>query len=518
MRRLAQQGGVALIAVLLATSMVAPAVVADHTAAPTDDEQINYSAGTAPHVYAHADTVEIGEHDRSAMDSVLTYYDDNGDQQSLADAGAEMNDSLTAPVGVNFSKVDDIRYRTFPRLSSEDGNGANWTNAGNWTTSSSTDGSITVSEGTVDGADVDSVTFDVTDASGSTTVDNAEATYSRVDITTDATKRVAQVGANVQVDGSDAKAYIKYEDSDGDYVRFAVNTSSSADPTANETLLTNKTDAEAVIAQEKVSDLTVKGTGDGSMSEIQKVSVRVEGTNADATVELFWLDAGSKSTADLAEVERDTDGDGTQETTYIEDKWRGGVASTTGLGTLPDWASDATVYDLQIDDVSFPIESVADEHNNISLGEHPTYEGGELDAYWRHEVPAQIDLSYTNLTLLAEQTAPSDRYQTVEYGTAVGSTNFTNVSYTGATSTFTDGQQGDTHILVSNLNAGEEWAIHVEQAATQDERDALTNLAAAGGPTGKSGGGIFSTFFGKVLGVIGTLAGALGLNRLRGGS
>jgi hypothetical protein len=512
-RQLAQQGFVALIAVLLATSMVAPVALADHTAAPTDDQQLNYSADAAPNVYAHADTVQIDEHDRATMSSPLEYYDDNGDASDLANDGAEMNESLTLPVGVNFSKVKDMRYRTFPRLSGEDGNDATWTDASNWTTSSSTDGSITVSNTTIDGSNVSGVEFDVTDASTSTTSDNAEATYSRVDITSDATKRVPQVGANVDLGSPNASATIRYEDGDGDYVAFYVN--QSGDASTNESVLTSS-NATGVVAQEKVSDLPVEGNGDGTMDGIQKVDVYVEGTNADATIEIFWLDAAKKSTEDLLETERDTDGDGEQELTMIEDKWTDGPVRTTGLDTMPSWASDATIFDLDVHDVSFPISNVADAHNNISLGDHPTYDGGEVDAYWRHTVPAEIDLSYTNLTLLADQTAPSDRYETVEYGTAVGETNFTNVSYTAATSNFDD--EGQTVILVSNLNAGEEWAAHVEQALTQPERDALTDLSAvAGGPTGGGGGGFFSTIFGQITGAIAALGAALGLNRIVGG-
>jgi len=495
MRRLAQQGVVALIAVLLAMSLVTPAVVADHAGAPTDDEQIDYKAGAAPNVYAHADTITIAEHDRAAMSSEWNYYDDNGDIQSLAADGAELNDSADTPFGVNLTKVKDIRYRTFPRLAAEDGNGASWTNAANWSTSSDTNSGMTVSSGTVDGANVSTVTFDVTAVSG----EMAQATYSRVDITSDATKRVGQVGLNVQMnDGHHGE--VRIEDGDGDYVALTINASADA---ANDSAVITDRNGTAFVAQEKLANLAVQGSGDSTFDGIQHV--RVRGEDADATIEVFWLDIEKKTTADLLEVERDTDGDGSIELTYIEDKYQSGYAWTTGVDTLPDWTSDAQVFDLQLKDVSFPIENVADAHNNISLDDHPTYDGGELDGYWRHEVPGQIDLSYANLTLLAEQTAPGDRYETVEHATDVGGTNFTNVSYTAATSSFDD--EGKTVILVSNLNAGEEWAVHVEQALTVEEEEALTSMpAAAMGPGVDSGGGGGLTG----LPVIGTIVAALG--------
>lgn len=512
MTRLAERAFAAFIALVVASSMVAGPAAADHVDAPTDDEQLNYNADTAPDIYAHADNVSIAEHDRAAMSDPLAIYDDNGDMANLADDGASYNDSQTAPFGVNLSHVKDLRYRTFPRLSSESGNGASWTNAGNWSTSSSTDGSMSVSAGTVDGANVSTVTFSATDSSSASTDDHAQATYSRVSITEDATKRVPQVGANVKLADSATRAEIRFVDAGGDYVSYIVNTSSAA--AANESVLTNMTDAEAVVAQEKANDLTVRGNGDGTLDGIQEVTVRVEGTNAAGTVELFWLDAAAKSTEDLAEVERDTDGDGDLETTYIEDKWQSGYLWTTGLDTLPSWASDATVFDLKVSDVSFNLRGIPDGHTNISIGDHPTYDGGELDAYWTSEVPAYIDVSYENLQLLAEQTAQSDRYETVEYATDTGDTNLTNVSYTDATSSFTD--QGETVTLVANLQTGEHYSVHVEQALTEGERDELTNLAAMGGPIG-GGGGFFSSIWGQVTGVIGAALGALGLRRLLGG-
>jgi hypothetical protein len=165
------------------------------------------------------------------------------------------------------------------------------------------------------------------------------------------------------------------------------------------------------------------------------------------------------------------------------------VLWTTGLDTLPDWTSDARIFDVQVQDISFPLEEIPDAHNNISLTDHPTYNGGELEGYWTQKVPGKIDLSYTNLTLLADQTVKTDRYETVEYATDTGSTNLTNVSYTAATTNFDS--EGKTVILVSNLNAGEWYNAHVEQALTESEREKLTSMdsAAAMGPGMGSGGG-----------------------------
>jgi hypothetical protein len=504
-------GGGRVVALTIVTAMllsvVAAPVLADNSPAPTDDEQINYTADSAPSVYAHADRVEIAEHDRASMSEVLEFYNDNGEAESLSGYGAQLNESRDMPIGVNLAKVKDLRYRTFPRISSEDGNGATWTNTGNWSTSSSSSGSMSVSDTTVSGANVSSVTFDVSAGSAS---EYGQATYDRVSITSDATKRVPQVGLNVDSLATDAVVQIRFEDSDGDYVTLAVN--GSANPVTNESVIANET-GEAFVAQERVSDLPIKGSGDGTFDGIEHV--RVRGMDADSQIELFWLDAAKKSEEQLIDIERDTDSDGELETTGIVDKYDPGTAWTDSLDSLPTWSNDATIFDLKVEDLSFPLSEIPDDHNNITLSDHPTYDGGELDGSWRNTVPAMIDLSYTNLTLIAEQTAANDRYETVEYATDVGDTDFENVSYTDATGQFTD--KGDSYILVSNLNAGEEYAVHVRQALTENERDSLENLAAMGGPTGSGAGGFFSSAFGKFVGVIGSIVGALGLGRWLGG-
>lgn len=498
--------GLALAMTMLVSMVGMPLAAADHVGAPTADDDINYTADSAPNIYAHAGNVEVAQHDRAEMSGPMSFYTDDGAAADLSEYGAEMNESRDTPIGVDLSKVKDERYTLFPRLSGETGNGASWTNAGNWTKSSSASGSMTISSSTVASSNVSSVTFTATAGSAS---EFAQATYSRPDITSDATKRVPQVGMNVESLASGAIVQVRFEDGDGDFVAMTVN--ESGDPSTNESVIATST-GTAYIAQERVADLQVQGSGDGTFDGIQHTRVRV--MDADATVEVFWLDAAKKSEETVIDIERDTDGDGDAELTGIVDKYESGIAWTDSLDSMATWSNDAVIFDLYVQDISFPLQHIPDNHNNISLTDHPTYDGGQLDGEWRREVPAMIDLSYGNLTLLAEQTARSDRYETVEYATAVGETNFTNVSYTDSTSTFTD--KGKTYTLVANLNAGEEYAVHVRQALTQPERDAITNLAAMGGPTGRSGG-FFSTIWGKMIGVVGSVVTFLGLGKLLGG-
>jgi hypothetical protein len=504
---------VVLAAIVAGSALAVPMAglaVADHASSPTDDTTINYQADPAPDIRAHAGNVQITEHDRAVMDGPLEYYTDDGEVKSLAADGAEMNSSVEAPIGVNLSHVKDDRMTAFPRLSSEDGNGASWTNSGNWTTTSSTSGGMTVSGGTVDGSNVSSVTFAATAGSAS---EYGQASYSRVDVTSDATKRVAQVGMNVQSLGSGAVVQVRFEDGDGDFVALAVN--QSGNPVTNESVITNST-GTAFVSQERLNNLAIQGNGDGTLDGIQ--NIRVRGMDADATVEIFWLDAEKKSTEEIVDLQRDTDSDGEDEWTAVVDKYESGIAWTTGLDTLPEWSNDAVIFDLVVDDVTFPLENVADSHNNISLTDHPTYDGGALEGYWRHTVPAQIDLSYGNLTLLATPTVQADRYETFGYATNIGSdTDMVNVSYTDATGTLSE--KGKTYILVSNLNAGEEWSAHLEQPLTVENRDALTDTTAAGGPVNGGGGGIFSSIWGKIVGGVMAVASVVfGGRRLFGGS
>ena len=465
---------------------------------------INYSATPNQGVRVHEDVVTIDKHDRVDMEGPLAYYDDSGEVDKLP---AVINESEEAPVQVHLAKVNESAFREFPRQSGEDGNNVSWTNASDWTTSSSASGDMTVSE-TNPAGDAQAVKFAITAASA----EHGEANYTDVSITSDATKRVPLVGVNVDTLNSGAVVDIRFVDADDDYVALEVNETHSNATNASE-VIANST-GEAYVTQERLSELDVEGSGDGSLDEIQKVWVRGDG--ADATVEMFALDAESKSETDLARTYHDHNDDGDLEWETVSEKEHPGYINMTSLDDMGSMFDNSIVYDKRVRNIFYTGEKAATSSNAefSDAEDYPSYDS-VMNASYKLSVPAPIDVSHGTLTLEAEQSVPGERYIKVEYATDVGSTDLNNVSYTSS-SAFADGSKGDVHTLASGINAGDESAFRVEVLYTGDEVDALTSDV-AGGPVGSSGG-FFSTLFGQVVGLGGAVLGALGLRRLIGGS
>jgi len=139
-----------------------------------------------------------------------------------------------------------------------------------------------------------------------------------------------------------------------------------------------------------------------------------------------------------------------------------------------------------------------------------------LDDYRRLSLPSAYDLSYANVELTDMVEVPGSRYQTVEYATQVGSTNFSDISWTGTTSSYSSLDSNVT--LASGFGEGDSVAVHYDYVLTEDEVANLQNTPAAGGaPMESGGGGLFDGLTGAVSTVIGSIAVFLGLKR-RGGS
>jgi len=494
------------LAVALAALVLLSASGAGLVAAAT---AINYDSTPAQSARVHEDVVTIAEHDRAEMDGALAYYDDNGEAATLP---ADINSSEDAPVQVHLAKINESQYREFPRVSGEDGNNVTWTNASDWTTSSSSSGGMSVSETTPAG-DAQAVKFAITAASA----EHGEANYTDVSITSDATKRVPLVGVNVDTLNTDAVVDIRFVDSDDDYVALEVNESHSNATNASE-VIANST-GEAYVTQERLSELTVEGSGDGSLDSIEKIWVRGDG--ADATVELFALDAESKSATDLARTYHDHDDDGDLEWETVQQKGHAGVVNMSAVDDLGGMFDNAIIYDKQVQNLFYDVSYLSGNDTKVETSDAEDYPNFDkrVNASYRLEVPAPIDVSHGSLTLEAEQSLVEDRYVVAEYATDVGDTDFENVSYTDATSSFT--KKGDVVELATGINAGEENAIHFELLYTQSEFDTLTSDAVAGGPVDSGSGlfgGFFSTLYGQMVGIVGAVAGFLGLRRIFGGS
>lgn len=482
-----------ILAVFLTLAVLGSVAVGPAAAAPG----LNFTSDKAPDPTIVEDELEIAEHDRSEMSDPLEYYDDQGEVATL---DATVNDSQDTPVGVRFDKIDAESYDLFPRIDGESENSATWTTAGDWST---TDASV--SDADADG--IDKLEIDATAAGGNAVLsDNVS-----VD---DSDKRVLFSVINVDTLPSSAEVQVRMTDSDGDY-RYA-NISESDDANADHSIA-NAT-GNGYVFQEKVGDLPMAGSGDGNLDEIQ--SVEVHSIGGTSTVTVSALDLDKKSETDLAEIQRDTDGDGELEATTVTDIYEGGTADLTGLDTLGDKFDDAVINDLSVYDVEYRFSDLSDEDDystEFSSADAYNYPQ-QLELYGDIEVPTAIDLSHGSLTMEFDQGLVSERYKTFEIAEDSDSDEaFGNISNSDYSSV-TDSLQGEntTAEVDSSVSADTNYRVHMV-IVYQDEEVSTLQDTSFMGPTGSGDGGFFSTVWGQITGFVAIIAGALGLNRFIGG-
>jgi hypothetical protein len=479
------------LALLIAGAVLLQAPVA--AAAPA----LDFSDDRTPDPYVHSSEEEIAAHDLGEMDSPLELENDEGEVTELP---ATYNQSQDTPFGVRFDKVEAQPYYLFPRIDSEEDNGATWTETGQWTTNAD----ASVSDADADG--VDKVQVDATAAGGNATF------AQNVSLTQDPNKRVLLFVGNVDTLNT-AEVQVRVTDSDGDY-RYA-NISSSDDADADYTIA-NST-GNGFVFQEKVGDLPMGGSGDGTLDGIQQVEIVSVGDTS--TVTVAGLDVDRKSTIDFAEIERDTDDDGDLETTTFQSYHEGGVANLTSYEFGSD-LSNAIIHDWKVYDVRYPLSELSDsdQYETEFMDDSESSYPKALEVTADVQAPNYIDLSHGSLSLKIEQGLIADRWadlrvsSDVSSDTAIGDLNDSDyTSKTGNVST-----KGDTLTLLQSVNGDTEYRVDLKIYLKDDEVDALSAPGGMG-PTGDSGG-FFSTLQGQVFGVVAAVGSFLGLRRLFGGS
>jgi hypothetical protein len=519
MRRLARSGFVALIAILLATSMVAPVAMADHDERENGPPPIDTTSDESPRVWVEETDVTIAEHRMGEHGTdPLAYEADDGSNTELP---AEVNNSdADAPIEVSPAYIDDpdlygpvtddesaVEDQSFVAeegdwaisgSASAKGSATEWTGTPNFRaapTQLSTDGSMTAG---------DTVLF----------------TYSDNVSLDDARKRVVTMAGTVNTLDSGATVRLELVDADGDYA-YATIDISAAD--TNEETFANETGA--FYASTRVDTLVsangVKGTGDGTLSEIDTVRLNV--SDADADLALTGMDISAKETMAFGTVAYQADSDDRYETetrTNVD----GGPVRMRSLDSLADHFGDAHVHDLIVGAGDATVNyglSMADGANvtMTDAADYASYSDrleGQPLAVW--DIPAPVDVTHGTLDLVAQQRQPSSQYVSVDYATGYAG-NYSEASTTDATSQF-NGAIGDRTELATDISASSEHdaAVGAKILYTGSEADAVFQQggAVAGGPTGKSAG-FLSTTLGKITGLIGAAITALGLGKFFGG-
>lgn len=456
------------VGALVVVSPLAGLAVADNSA-------INYDEGPDPYIYEQR--LDKATHNMSSM-GPLDYSDDQGEISTLP---ARLNDSVDEQFAVRYDRVDSDALRAFPRAAEN----SSALDASMWSTSGATVSDV--SPNGVEGLQVSGAAGD-------------SATLTLDEPLSDAPKRVLLAVVNVESLDAGATVDVRMTDGDGDYVEATVNGSLS-DAEADDVIAAGT--GSGYVYQTKANELQVEGSGDGSLDMVSEITIAVEGGSATTT--FTGLDVERKSTIDLGETLRDTDGDGDDETVDLTEISTPGEVMLTDLDTIDSAFDDAVVHDLGIMGVEYhAADAEADDVSaNFTAADGFANYPAMLDLHQRIAVPTAIDLTHSGLELRTEQRFVSDRYQTAQVAEGAGDTEFGNVSgYTDVSGTLSD--KGSTHVLDNSVQPGVEYVVHMKILLLDSEVNALQETMSIGGPVSSSGG-VFSSIWSWVAGAFSAL-------------
>lgn len=503
--------GAVVIALLVAMSFV----LGGASIALAQSASVSYTGDqAAPDPYFDVDNVTISTHNMT-WDTPLKYESNSGDVKAL---NGEVNGTddpdepfyRNNPYSFIASDVNFTDGHEFPRKSDEIGyNSASALDASEWVNGTPAGiGSKTLSISDVTTApNVDAVEI----ASGGSMASNdlLNATYENFTISSDADKRYIQFIVDVNTLDSAAGVNMSVHDSDGDYVDVSVanssNSASSYDVAAAST-------GDGFVLQEQVGNLTVEGSGDGTMQEIVRIEVTI--VDGDATVQFAAINVEKMGEWNFGDQRTDTDSDDALETSTVHDPR--GTHHVHDLGTMGPEFDDAIINDL-----SYPVNMRA---KNLPAGEVSQYLNSTdsypgfstlLGSYYRLELPDQYDLTWNGPNLIHRAEWPGERYVTFEYAEDTGSTDFHAASYSSVSA---PGSEDELTMIDTSISAGQHYLFHSELKLTDANVDAIQSGAGGAAPMDESGGGgFFSSIWGGVVAVVGSILGVLGLRNMLSG-
>ena len=472
----------ALIALLVVSSMVAtPAMAAGGIGWGGDSKAPNPTVNSE---------VTIDEWNAADFSGPLQYYDDAGDAAQLPASPNASNDN---PVTLTATDIDFQERNEFPRLDAEDGeNSASALDDSEWTVSGASVSSSTTAPG------VDALNYVGTASSDL-------ATYSNVSVA-DGEKSYITLAADIN--SAAGTPTLQLTDGDGDYVEVTLY-DSTADA-ENDSVLANST-GEGKVLQHQVGDLEVQGTGDGTFGSTEEITVNGE-IDADVSV----LDAERTRELTFGERAEDTDDDDELETVTITEP-RGEYA-VTGMDTLDDVMSDATIYGVTVDAEFQASDLQDDEDVSAEFSESSDYpqwdQLGQIS--YRLELPTAFDLSYSNTELVDDPELPGERYKTVEVAEATGDTGFDDID---SWSDVTDSYGSSEVTLDSTVSSGTVYAVSYDVVLTNGEVDTIESAVGGGaGPMDSGNGGLWDKIISIPGGIVAAVLGILGIKMSGGGA
>jgi hypothetical protein len=503
-----------LLAAVVVLSMAAgPVMAAMWAHGPVHD--VNHDADIAqdPHIQTN---VTVSEHDREVMSSPLEFENDSGDLEML-EGGVNDSDDIdrlgSGYVNAYQFKATDVWFHDAYAFPHDNAN--TWANSNDWTESDLTATNSTTA------TEVDAVEFST---NGSMTAnDVATATFSEnVSIDSDVNKRYLAAAVDVESLDADAVVVLEAVESDGDTKNVTlVNGTSNAMASADD-VAANST-GEGAVVQQQLASQSVYGGGDGSLDSVDKIVIKA--MDADATIRVSMLNAEKIGEYQFAKKRVDTDDDDNFETETVTEPT--GTISTHDLSTMGQTFDQARIMGL-----TYPAEfNASDLSQDPQTDVNMTAENasGYPDFPWivtqryRLQLPSAYDLSYTDSKLVDTVSAPNSRYQKVGKAEGASDTNFSELTYSDVTSTFSDGTRSEVVVIDNTITTGQEIALRYESLSTNGERRTIfdTQMGGAGVMAGDGGsGGFFAGLFSWIDAIVGGALGLLGLGARRrmGGS
>jgi len=451
-----------VVGLVLLSSVAMPAMAA-----------LNFASGDAPNPYFETN-VEVDEYDMGDFDSALAYYDDSGEKTTLngeVNRSNDVDDLGTGHVNPFTMTATDIdaggEFSAFPRTDGDQ----SALHASEWTTSGAAVSNVTTATG-----------VDALEYAGTASGDSATFTLNSA-ITSDAEKRYVQIAADIS--SASGTPTLEIHDSDGDYV--AVELYNATANQSNADVLANAS-GEGHVLQTQIGQLTVMGSGDGTMSEITKITVE-----GDVNADFSLINSEKKGEYTFGERYVDDDDDDELETEEITEPH--GAYNVSALSTLGPTFDDAVIvglsYPAHVDAASLSADDMMATFSSDNA--YPQWDS-VADLFFRLQLPSAYDLTFTSPTLQMDQQWPSTRYVSVEVAEDTGDTEFSEIedsAFTAQESAFDS--EGDTVTLDDTISSGDNYVVHAELKLTSDEASAMQSATSGGGGIfGGSGGGLFS--------------------------
>jgi hypothetical protein len=301
--------------------------------------------------------------------------------------------------------------------------------------------------------------------------------------------------------GSGANIQLEVVDGDGDHYTEKLATSTG----------------DGYVQQVQLGDLSVESDGDGSFGDIEKVRMNV--TDADATVEISALNVDRLSPYTLGVERADTDDDDDLEDNELTNNTDGGKIS------IKSKASMGSVFDgAMLHDVTVPVEIRASELPDSEIkteftednADYPNWFGTATVQY-RLEPKSAYDVSWSNLELVEQQSVAENRIISVEYAEGTGDTNFSDIddtSFTDKTDLYTT--KGDNVTLDGTGQPGTKSVVKYQMKLDENQFTALQQSGGGGGPFGGGqSGGLLGWFMGIPGAVLSFIGGTLGIRALQ---